>query len=676
MLARRSSRFATLIAFLVAALAWSEPSRAATFTVATTVDSLSGPLSLRQAVAAASGNGQANTIVLQTGATYPLTVCDEALTYTGTASLNIESKGAGATIQQTCPHLGTLVTTAAPYTSVLTIDGITVSGGTSDTQLSGAAIHTKARLVLQRSTVTGTTQTDGCVVLRASTVTLEDSNIVNNPCSGIRDSGTVLVRNSVIADNTGHGVFLTDILSVTVENSQVTGNGGVGVGTTDQGHGTVTVTSSVVSDNGLVGVLCTQCASIVITGSRIENNGGKSKVGGFFESGGGVLLDAGTNGNEARGVTITDSVIRGNTAFHPGGGVYVRYTAPTSPIDGPSTSITSSEISENRTMGDELDGGGIAVSAGRLTVKGSTIAHNVAGAGGVLLSAGGGLAFSRVKDSASRANITIEDSTFEGNSASGGGGGAAIATFAKATIKRSEFLDNSAGRQGGGAAACSQEGSISDSTFTGNEANTGAGLLVCPAAFGSTNTIQRSTFANNTASYHGGGVSVDLTAADIVNSTITGNFAQEGGGLSLGLEFAAVETVTLHHTTLSKNQASDGANVTFFGGTLLLRASVVAEAGGAGNCHGFPASIVSLGYNFLSDDSCGHGPNDTISSHNPRLAKLKDNGGLTPTREPARTSPLAGLVPRVKCLLTEDQRGVARPRGHNCEPGAVEIAEH
>ena len=43
---------------------------------------------------------------------------------------------------------------------------------------------------------------------------------------------------------------------------------------------------------------------------------------------------------------------------------------------------------------------------------------------------------------------------------------------------------------------------------------------------------------------------------------------------------------------------------------------------------------------------------------------------------PLATSPAAGAVPAAACtILTEDQRGVIRPVGSNCEAGSVEIAE-
>jgi hypothetical protein len=86
-------------------------------------------------------------------------------------------------------------------------------------------------------------------------------------------------------------------------------------------------------------------------------------------------------------------------------------------------------------------------------------------------------------------------------------------------------------------------------------------------------------------------------------------------------------------------------------------------------------NFVSQGRSFFSDASCNAIGNDTVSADDPQLGPLADNGGSTPTHLPAATSPIGGLVPAAECGVADDQRGVARPQGVDCEPGSVEIVE-
>jgi hypothetical protein len=124
-----------------------------------------------------------------------------------------------------------------------------------------------------------------------------------------------------------------------------------------------------------------------------------------------------------------------------------------------------------------------------------------------------------------------------------------------------------------------------------------------------------------------------------------------------------------------------GANLATSGPTT-IRASVLAEPlGGGTDCAEHPGAppmtvphLVNLGFSWFDDATCAPGLDDTVDpGGDPQLGPLADNGGPTPTRLPAATSPLGALVPVVSCLLATDQRGVARPVGTGCEPGSVEV---
>jgi CSLREA domain-containing protein len=98
----------------------------------------------------------------------------------------------------------------------------------------------------------------------------------------------------------------------------------------------------------------------------------------------------------------------------------------------------------------------------------------------------------------------------------------------------------------------------------------------------------------------------------------------------------------------------------------------------------FPGPDFTSSWNVVADESCYgvEGPGDQTSV-DPLLGPLADNGGPTPTRLPAATSPAVdaialgttstGVPSWALCGgALQDQRGVARPQGPACDIGAVE----
>ena len=87
-------------------------------------------------------------------------------------------------------------------------------------------------------------------------------------------------------------------------------------------------------------------------------------------------------------------------------------------------------------------------------------------------------------------------------------------------------------------------------------------------------------------------------------------------------------------------------------------------------------ATTSLGYNVVDDASCAlTGPHDTVTTADPLLGPLTDNGGPTPTRLPAAGSPLVDAIPTTVTNLCNgtDQRGISRPQGPGCDIGSVEV---
>ncbi len=87
------------------------------------------------------------------------------------------------------------------------------------------------------------------------------------------------------------------------------------------------------------------------------------------------------------------------------------------------------------------------------------------------------------------------------------------------------------------------------------------------------------------------------------------------------------------------------------------------------NC--YDGTIVSLGHNLDSGNSCRLNAAGDLTNTNPLLGPLADNGGPTPTHALLPGSPAIGTGDNNGCPST-DQRGVPRPQGAFCDIGAYE----
>ena len=212
-------------------------------------------------------------------------------------------------------------------------------------------------------------------------------------------------------------------------------------------------------------------------------------------------------------LTVTnDSVISGNTAFR-GGGVYSRDSA---------TTIEDSSVSGNYA---ERSGGGVQANGGSLSITTSQINDNgwEPGQIGVVgyTDYGGGV----LSDGAS---LTIATTTIDGNYGAYGGGGVWVLDAAEVTISQSAITNNTANGNGGGVRwgatfdniPFPATGSITNTTISGNEAEAGGGVSVGLGEL----TLNNVTISDNTAEYDGGGV-IAYDALILNRTIITGNSA-------------------------------------------------------------------------------------------------------------------------------------------------------
>lgn len=352
-------------------------------------------------------------------------------------------------------------------------------------------------------------------------------------------------------------------------------------------------------------------------------------------------------------------------------------------------------VFENNQATGTAGGGAIANLAGAtLNVTGSTFTNNSAtgGAGGAILNEG---------------PLTVSSTTFSGNSASTRGG--AIDTFdipgADTTVGDSSFFGNTAGTFGGavhhhlsaltvttsdffsnsavdGGAAIEGFGAwqITDSYFESNIATAGTGEGGALRYIGDSMMVSGSTFSNNFAGGTGGGIHLNGAPSPnvkVVNSTLSGNMANNGVGGGINLLTGSIE---LNNVTITANQSLNGGgiSVSSTASSFVTRNSIIAANGAVGSSDDClteaPAVLTSQGHNLIGDNTgCTFTPGagdifgTGASPVDPMLGFLQPLGGFTPTHPLRPGSPALNAgdpgtpgTGGTTCEAT-DQRGEPRP---------------
>lgn len=172
-------------------------------------------------------------------------------------------------------------------------------------------------------------------------------------------------------------------------------------------------------------------------------------------------------------------------------------------------------------------------------------------------------------------------------------------------------------------------------------------------------TLMRSQVTAN----KGIGVSNAEGTTTCINSTIAGN---QGSGIALKDGSASAASCTIARNGGTGLDAGEG-EITVQN-TLL-----------AGNAQGCSGTVRSTGYNLTDDPRCTFGQTGDITSEDPRLGEVANNGGATQTVSLGNGSPAIDAGDPSGCadpssggMLTSDQRGVRRPSGARCDIGAFE----
>jgi hypothetical protein len=201
------------------------------------------------------------------------------------------------------------------------------------------------------------------------------------------------------------------------------------------------------------------------------------------------------------------------------------------------------------TQGDDPFGGGIANFGGTLTVSGCTLSGNTAVYGGGIANFGG--------------TMTVCGCTLSGNSALFLGGG--IENSGMMTVRDSFLFRNSAENGGGIENSYAGMMTVSGCTLSGNTAFAGGGI---ENAYTGMMTVTKCTLSGNSASF---GVASGINnegGVTIIGCTVSTNNA--GDIFNSG-------TLTVDHSTVSGNTATQGWDLYNFAGVATLIASTVPD---------------------------------------------------------------------------------------------------
>ena len=386
----------------------------------------------------------------------------------------------------------------------------------------------------------------------------------------------------------------------------------IGKGLTVQGPGADLIT---VSGNNAVRVFSVGSATVTLRGLTIAN--------GSSGGGSGILLSAGT-------LTVSECVLTANIAnfegdlIGDGGAVF----------NSGDLTLTNSTVSDN----NAFIGGAIS-NNGTLMISSSTLSVNAA-------SRDGGCIYNHA-----RGRVVVNNSTFFGNTTLLVGG--AIINYGTLMLNNSTLSGNSVtGINSSGGGISNHDGGtavVRNSTISGNSCASGLGGGIFS---GSNNTlvvtnltVSNSTVSGNGAIY-GGGISNTLGTVTVSNSTLSGNVAFYGGG---GI-FNDRATMAVSNSTLVGNTATNdsggifgaggGISMSGYGGTLDLNNSIVAANSADAAGPDIFGTVSSGDYNLVQNTDGATLPgNHNITGQSPNVGPLQNNSGPTKTHALLSGSP-------------------------------------
>jgi len=601
---------------------------------------------------------------------------------------------------------------------VVTISGLTLTGG--DIRGHGGAIRNSGDLTLVASLITGNHARQSLYAAGGGIYSDDSLSIIGGEISGNSVSGIYSFNFPFSQNHAnGGGIASTGSLTIVgsqIRDNRATASLAYGGGVSSQG--TVTVSESTISDNTAEGIDTPNFTRDEAHGGGVFSEGSNAisdstisgnVADGDYAYGGGVaatsylsLIRSILSGNQADGndyaygggvagsdhvlvansqiienvavtdyqvfgghgggiyanlsLTLSESLVSGNTSDREGGGIFSRnnllitastisqngiflnYSSDVRALGGgiyasKLATITTSTISGNNAeYGGGIFGGGQSGIDCTLTVNDSTINSNVAGYGAGINNVG---------------TVSISGSVIRNNHTNhihGSGGGLSIETsVGTSTVSNSSITENSA-IYGGGIVSWNSL-SLENCTINGNQAERGGGIEHA----GDLRMIQ-STVSGNTANYGGGGMYFFYHGGTVViaHSTITANHANTSGG-GIAFDYISNGPFQLDHTIVARNTRTSSLIRDDIRGNsfsaISARFSLIGDSSGA--------AISDLGGSLIGN---------SITPIDPRLGPLANNGGLTHTHallfdSPAIEAGDVGAIPGMNDVPEFDQRG-------------------
>ncbi|HET8899412.1 MAG TPA: choice-of-anchor Q domain-containing protein [Rhodanobacteraceae bacterium] len=351
------------------------------------------------------------------------------------------------------------------------------------------------------------------------------------------------------------------------------------------------------------------------------------------------------------GFTIADGNANDATAFNGnlGGGIYC--DGSYGPGSECSPTLRNLVIKNNNASGSYGGMGGGMVSYGRQGISSPRL-ENVRFSDNAAHNDNNGLAIGGAmynNGESGISNPSLENVTFENNSATGNSGTASGYGGAM-------YNDGSNGES---------SPLLDQVTFVGNTASgmDGRGGAMYNHGFGGQTRprLTNVTFSDNSAS---GAV-----------------YGAEGGAMFNG-GFQGIAAITVNNVTFSGNSVSGatannkGAAIYVAGegsdDQLTLTNAILWDDNSTQNAEiAYTSATISIDHSIVAGGCPGGATCSAVSTSDPQLGPLADNGGLTQTMRIESSSTAVDAGSDSSCAST-DQRGVARPQLAHCDIGAVE----
>ena len=638
-------------------------------TTSDVVNANDGVVSLREAIALANTNPDADTI------TFAYFLAGQTVTLTGGAlllnqdvTIDGDVDGDNKADIAISGNNATRIFNMAGATTDVHLRSLSLTNGYAAGDGGAIFANAIASLAIADTTISNNTAagSGGGLVAFGSKVTLTNALVSSNHADtdggGLSASGeSMTLANTTVDGNTanGHGGGIAVAGALTLRNSTLTNNHADvdGGGIANPGS-TVTVTNSVVADNtsgtyhaanDVAGAITTATNSVFGTPVAIATN--TSSLTNVTEIGLAALADNG-------GTVMTRDIQQGSVLIDAGNNAAAAGLATdangNTRISGGTVDIGATEI-QNLVVTTASDV--VNADDGKLSLR-EAVTLATAGYDFNTITFASSLAGKTIKLTGGELAITYGDLTIDGDingdnrsdiTISGNNASRIFYMSGYTTDVELLSLTLTNGHTGyrGGAVYAKDIASLDivDTTIRNNTATDGGGLF----AFNTDTSLTNSLVSGNHATGFGGGLYSQNKTLTLTNTTVDGNTAKQFGG---GIR-ATSSTLTLLNSTVTENHADTDGTSTIAGGgidnfvalSIIITNSVVAE-----NISGksLAANDIKGTVDFGTNSFFGTTVDITTSSYSiqnggiPRLGGLLDNGGTVLTRSPLDGSPLIG----------------------------------